>query len=481
MSESEEEAKADLLRGKRRKTEKTDRISALPDSLILHILSFLQMDEVIRTGVLSKRWHLLWTSAQTLIFSYSSPHDHGTYSKFVTFIDDTLLRCQPSKLNKFSVDFIYSRRFVRHVTKWITFVKNKYVEELNLHLRSRDLNEIYDLPELMYSNMCLRDLSLRHCNLVPKGEINWPSLRVLEIGYAELNQDFIKKICSGCPALESLKFRSCYGIGCFNIDSKSVKKLVIKGCWDDDDDDNEEEKELGIYARNVTSLEISGHFHRKILVLQDVKALVDAKLNVYRKLDEYIHNYEGDFKTDQNMVKDLLVSLQHVEKLSIGTWCLQVLATLEMRTLSCPRMRCKNLTLNTHMKKWELPGITILLQSCPQVETLNIDMTSRFEEYYFGLYFKKSNDFSGGNYWISRPCWVLYLKTLRIYGFWGGNEYILSFLEVVLKNAMVLEKIFIGSSKNEPWIPTDADYRRVANKMLSFPRSSKDAVILFSG
>lgn len=102
-------------------------------------------------------------------------------------------------------------------------------------------------------------------------------------------------------------------------------------------------------------------------------------------------------------------------------------------------------------------------------------------QYYFGSYFKKSNDFSGGNYWISRPCWVLYLKTLRIYGFWGGNEYILSFLEVVLKNAMVLEKIFIGSSKNEPWIPTDVDYRRVANKMLSFPRSSKDAVILFSG
>ncbi|OIT22463.1 putative f-box protein [Nicotiana attenuata] len=457
--------------GKRHKTEKTDRISALPDSLILHILSSLDMGEVVRTGVLSKRWHLLWTSAQTLIFSYSGLHVNGIY-KFVIFIDNTLLLCRSGMVKKFSVDFIYSKRFVRHLNRWMIFIKNKLVEELDLNLRSRgNLIEIYNLPQIMYFDVRLRHLSLCNCNLVPKEEIYWPALRDLEIGYAELNRDVIKKICSGCRALESLKFRSCYGVDYFDIDSKSVKKLVIDeyGQQNHDDDDDE----LGIYARNVTSLEICGYFHKRILVLEDVKALLDAKLDFYRNTDDY--EVEREFRTDQNMLKNLLVSLQHVEKLSIGTWCLQVLTSLEIRNLPCPRMRCKYLTLNTPMKKWELPGIAILLQSCPQVEMLHINTESAFKEYHFGSHFKNSNDFNGENYWISRPCWVLHLKTLRIHGYdwWDCDEYILSFLQIVLQNGMVLQKIIIDFFEIN-------SYEKLTKKLLSFPRSSREAVILFS-
>ncbi|KAF3615791.1 hypothetical protein FXO37_35362 [Capsicum annuum] len=57
---------------KRHKTDnKPDRLSALPDPLILHILSSCQMKDVIQTGVLSKRWSLLWTSAHNLSFTHS--------------------------------------------------------------------------------------------------------------------------------------------------------------------------------------------------------------------------------------------------------------------------------------------------------------------------------------------------------------------------------------------------------------------------
>ncbi|KAK4361047.1 hypothetical protein RND71_019999 [Anisodus tanguticus] len=471
---------------KRRKTDKPDRISALPDSLILQILSYLRMKEVIRTGILSKRWHFLWTSAHTLIFRYSGQSQHGI-TKFVTFIDDTLLLCQPSKLNKFSVDFHYNKRFIRHVNKWMIFVKNKCVEELDLYLRTRGLDELYGFPQLMYSNTCLKELSLCNCNLVPKEEINWPVLRVLDIRYAKLNGDVVDKICLGCPVLESLKFSMCRGVGRFDIDSRSVKKLVISGYWqrenEESDDGEDEDTDLVVDARYVTSLEIKGCFYKKIIVLRNVHALVDAKLNFYRKTDDYDGD-ENDFTIDENMLKDLLVSLQHVEKLSVGTWCLQVFTILEIRNLSCPRMRCKYLALNTRLKKWELPGIAILLQSCPQVEILNINTESLFEEYHFGCFFKDSNFFTGESYWISRPCWVLHLKTLRIDGAWIYDhnyfENIFSFLQAVLKNGMVLEKIIIASFKDEMW-NSPGYYRRVAEKLLSFPRSSRDAVILFSG
>lgn len=471
-----------------RKVEKPDRLSALPDSLILQILSFLRMKEVIRTGILSKRWQLLWTSAHTLVFRYSGQSHHGV-SRFINFLDDTLLLCQPSKLNKFSVDFHYNKRFVKYVNKWMIFVKNKSVEELDLYLRTRGLNDLYSLPQLMYSNPCLRELSLCNCNIVPKEEINWPVLRVLDIRYAKLNGDVVSRICSGCPALESLKFSMCRGVRYFDINSQSVKKLVISGYWErereesDDEDDDDDGTELIIYARNVTSLEIRGCFHKRTVVLRNVQGLVDAKLDFYRNTHDY-EDQERDSGIDENMLKDLLVSLQHVEKLSIGAWCLQVLTILETRSTSCLRMRCKYLTLNTRLKKWEIPGLSILLQSCPQVEILNISSESPSQEYHFGWHFKESNDFTGENYWISRPCWVLHLKTVRIDGAWMYEncyfEHISPFLQAVLKNGMVLEKIIIASFNDRTWISPE-HHRRVTEKLLSFPRSSRDAVILFSG
>jgi len=40
--------------------ENEDRLSDLPDGVILHILSFLNTKHVVRTCVLSKRWEHLW-------------------------------------------------------------------------------------------------------------------------------------------------------------------------------------------------------------------------------------------------------------------------------------------------------------------------------------------------------------------------------------------------------------------------------------
>lgn len=45
----------------RKRQRSSDRISVLPDDIIVRILSFVSMEEAVATSILSKRWRPLWT------------------------------------------------------------------------------------------------------------------------------------------------------------------------------------------------------------------------------------------------------------------------------------------------------------------------------------------------------------------------------------------------------------------------------------
>nr|CAB3491226.1 unnamed protein product [Digitaria exilis] len=51
-----------------------DRISALPDEFLHHVLFFLPSYDVVRTCVISRRWRHLWRSTRALRIT-RSPHD----------------------------------------------------------------------------------------------------------------------------------------------------------------------------------------------------------------------------------------------------------------------------------------------------------------------------------------------------------------------------------------------------------------------
>ncbi|KAK9714755.1 hypothetical protein RND81_06G117500 [Saponaria officinalis] len=93
---------------------------------------------------------------------------------------------------------------------------------------------------------------------------------------------------------------------------------------------------------------------------------------------------------------DLLWKIIHVEILSMGNWCTQVLAICELKRKPGILLKCKSLELNTYLVK-SLPGIERLMQKSPYLETLLVDMSYGQVES-----FDKSLDFSCENYWESK-------------------------------------------------------------------------------
>ncbi|KAF7119399.1 hypothetical protein RHSIM_Rhsim13G0173400 [Rhododendron simsii] len=236
-----------------------DRITALPESVLVHILSFLPVRDAIKTEALSKRWQFLWTYLPSLLFrldDYLATNAEG----FVAFVDQTLSVFSFSKLEKFGVDFFYEPRFAPNVNSWTRFAAGKGVEELYLEFDSDDLDEDvrYELPQVLYTNSSFKRLGFSLCRVIPKGNVAWNSLKKLSIGYVKLSDGVIEKILAGSPVLEVLELCNYGGFSRLDLSNTSVKKLILREFWegyvpdwendidseeDDEDDDNESEEE----------------------------------------------------------------------------------------------------------------------------------------------------------------------------------------------------------------------------------------------
>nr|XP_023919310.1 putative F-box protein At1g49610 [Quercus suber] len=350
-----------------------DRISALPNSILLNILSSLPTKDAIKTGVLSKRWSYVWTSVPSLSFS----DDYEDTDRFATAVDNTLLLHKAPKLTKFYLRFNYRPDLKPRLDLWVRLATNAMVEQLSLRLTYAHVFnfETYLLPQHLYTNAFVSELDFSFCNIKPIGVVHLSSLKRLCIGYTALCGDDIRKVVMGSPRLEYLELNNCCRLNRLDIVSESLKKLVINnhymltaaGKIDDP------VFELEIVAPKIESLEILGTFCMKKCRIKDVSSLVKAKLDfsmAVLKVEE-----ESACNEYQEAVRELLESLHHVKELFVGKWCLMVLSLMSVKHVPSPLLKCKYVTVKTSMKKWDLPGIASLLQSLPYVETLVIDIS----------------------------------------------------------------------------------------------------------
>ena len=297
-----------------------DRISTLPDSILLTILSSFPTKDAIKTGVLSKRWAYLWTSVPSLSFTYTS---YENMAAFATAVDDALLLHRAPKLTNFSVKFEYRPELKPRVDLWLRFATTAKVDQLSLCLSSCITPEEYTLPQHLYANEFVSKMDFGNCIIEPKGLIGWSSLKHLYFGFTSLTDDVINEVLLGSPRLESLELHNCYRFNRLDIVSASLKKFVMFHSYHGDEGwDENELLELEIVAPKMESLEIVGTlYNMKKCRIKDLSALVEVKVDFEIPIEE---DDQTKYCEIENVVRELFESLQQVKKLFVGQWCLLV-------------------------------------------------------------------------------------------------------------------------------------------------------------
>lgn len=163
-----------------------DRLSQLPNDILLLIMSFLTMKEGARSSVVSKKMNYLWRSSLILIFA-----DHSVMTRifderefraipkartsFLGWVNKVVEAHTGAVVDELRVTFDLDNSCQSDVNKWVAFAMVKQVKILELdcspvHFGSYPWTPIQwnislDQPLIADFKYCLKSLSLKYVNI----------------------------------------------------------------------------------------------------------------------------------------------------------------------------------------------------------------------------------------------------------------------------------------------------------------------------
>ncbi|CAA0815967.1 F-box/LRR-repeat protein [Striga hermonthica] len=201
-----------------------DRLSALPDNIISHILSFLPINISVSTSILSRRWRIMWAHFPNLDFdSRSNDHETGTGDIINRIMSNPRLQ----SINTFCLKCrLYHLYYENKVEKWFA---GRSINNLSLSLSCGMQSLMVALPRATFTCKALVELRLTYC-LLPSfsGEdISFPRLKKLHLETVRFGTDEnLPKLLCCCPVLDDLSI-----IGSkddkYYISSPTIKKLEL--------------------------------------------------------------------------------------------------------------------------------------------------------------------------------------------------------------------------------------------------------------
>ncbi|MED6148020.1 hypothetical protein PIB30_117915 [Stylosanthes scabra] len=302
-----------------------DRISELPDVLLIQILSLLTTKQSVATGSLSKRWRPLWASVPILDFDDETagpvdrPERNETKTRetsgFSEFVYSVLFLHEARPITRFRLRCSHGSSSQRDVATWLGQAVRRGVEQLELCL---SLSRYVALPRKLFNSETVVEMKLDGVFLTALAgfSVCLPSLKVLHIGNRVLFgcHDYVVKLLAGCPILENLVLESSYSDACgglvcaqgkFDLHLNHLVKARIGFSW---------------YKSCTKSMLLIFNFLSNVRCLSILSATVE-RLKDARASDIPVFNNLVELEISfGNYSWDLLTNLlQHSQKLEVLT------------------------------------------------------------------------------------------------------------------------------------------------------------------
>ncbi|CAN4116346.1 unnamed protein product [Withania somnifera] len=403
-----------------------DRISQLPDEILVYILSFLTVKEAADTSVLSRRWLSLCTCISRLDFEATKPLDEvasqskllhkGHMKKYMRWVNGTLQMCKGQKLDQFRIRFDLNKSAQHDIDKWLEFAFSRKVQILEL-----DLNKCEEDIRFYYSYsfpariLDLGDSADSSTSILVKK--NFKSLKGLILKSVNVTGEVLEFFLHNCPFLETMVVHGSRTLVNLEVVGPSLKlrHLEIHYCF--------EVESLKICDTNLITLKTSSG---RELLLKNVPMLVEVDFlgtPYTHLLDDLSYRLSCVFSQLEVLTLRASLSLFDFPLEDFEHYNFPELMKLKKFVLTAFTSSCKG-------KHQSLLGCTSIIRAAPQLKEFELlDQSPPFTT-------KRKCKKATIN------CPLHHLKKVKLWGYYSGPFH-LELLRYFLENAVALEKIII--------------------------------------
>nr|AGO67237.1 f-box family protein [Silene vulgaris] len=442
--------------------EDRDRLSELPDTVIVRILSYMPIIDAVRT-VLLRRFGNLWTLVDTLKFDEDTydykDHDCNEIKRvdwYCCFVRNVLMLHQNPSIHTFHLCIEFDEVMIRSkddLRGWLRFpldrqAKNIKLSDTSYHAATYHCNSIFPNLESQF----LVTLNLDSCKLDGELQVNLGSLNKLSLCRVGISVENFQRFISGCPSLQELVLVNPYWTTNISFSAPNIAKFSLFLTYD-----YQGGFAISLNCPNLTSLyldldlgelnivDVSSvrdiyikHFFENMHLSDDGELL--AIIQMFGKLESI-----EVFQLSNDASKPFLQTIQDVQLLRHG-WKHIVLDLRELSD-SC------------------LLGIYHLMRSLKHLEELTIYTTEDFRA-----------DTDLLRLELPSPYVTPQLKTISLHGYGKSWRSQLQLIEFLLKSAPALDKLVIVPIQCRL---KEAEELEFVKNVSNFPRASPSARVTF--
>lgn len=413
-----------------------DRLSNLSDILLILIISNLPFKEAVNTSVLAKRWKNLYRETTNVSFQESKfvkcsvSDDEETKTEAVSFVDymvDWVSGFSGQVIERFELCLSKPVGFETEINSLVGFAITKKVKDLVLDFSdpswiNSNQASVFQSPECVYNHLAtLVSLKLFACGFNPSRVAKFGSMKRLCFGWINLGK--IESLILKSPLLESLTIQNCVNVGLEMItrDNDRLIELIFENC-----DFAAEYSTLDL--TNIQIFKYSGKVHY-FQFMEVNKNMKEAYLD-FGAATEY-NDATGTH------LSGLLYDLKSAKKLTVCPFLTQLIKDSDDPVLLQAPMETRQLVIKTNMQPNEFVGIRLMINSCPDLETLTFVMVPPRPDTTTAL------GFDPDKYWtlkITHKCLKSTLKVVEVRSFSGGLREC-QVLQYLIRYGRVLERV----------------------------------------